>query len=141
MSFALVLFATSALGYAFGSVIYFILWIAVMVWIYNIAKRKGRHAIGRVILAFFFFFLALILILLLPSKRTTQRVWSPECRRLGEAQARSGRRGNRRSDFGRHPETLLVRRDQRPVGGQVEPGVGEGVVVAAEARPVWRAER
>ena len=54
--------------------IYFILWIAVMVWIYNIAKRKGRHAIGWVILAFFFFFLALILILLLPSKRTTQRV-------------------------------------------------------------------
>ena len=45
-----------------------------MVWIYNIAKRKGRHAVGWVILAFFFFFLALILILLLPSKRTTQRV-------------------------------------------------------------------
>ena len=67
-------FATSALGYAFGSLIYFILWIAVMVWIYNIAKRKRRHAVGWVILAFFFFFLALILILLLPSKRTTQRV-------------------------------------------------------------------
>ncbi len=65
--------ATSAIGFAFGSVIYFILWIAVMVWIYNIAKRKGRHAVGWVILAFFFFFLALILILILPSKRSTQR--------------------------------------------------------------------
>ncbi len=69
--------ATSAIGFAFGSVIYFILWIAVMVWIYNIAKRKGRHAVGWVILAFFFFFLALILILLLPSKRTTQRSSRP----------------------------------------------------------------
>ncbi len=62
----------SAAGYFFGSVIYFILWIAVMVWIYNIAKRKGRHPVGWVILAFFFFFLALILILILPSKRTTR---------------------------------------------------------------------
>ena len=67
------LLATTAAGYAFGSVIYFILWIAVMVWIYNIAKRKGRHPVGWVILAFFFFFLALILILILPSKRTTER--------------------------------------------------------------------
>ena len=33
------------------------------------------------------------------------------------------------SDFGWHPETLLVRREQRAVGRQVEPGVGEGVVV------------
>lgn len=63
----------SVTGYAFGSVIYFILWVAVMVWIYNIAKRKGRHPVGWVILAFFFFFLALILILILPSKRTTER--------------------------------------------------------------------
>ncbi len=74
MSLVPLLVATSAVGYAFGSVIYFILWIAVMVWIYNIAKRKGRHAVGWVILAFFFFILALILILILPSKRTTQRV-------------------------------------------------------------------
>ena len=73
MSLVPTLFATSALGYAFGSVIYFILWVAVMVWIYNIAKRKGRHPVGWVILAFFFFFLALILILILPSKRTTAR--------------------------------------------------------------------
>jgi len=73
VSLATALLATSAIGYAFGSVIYFILWVAVMVWIYNIAKRKGRHAVGWVILAFFFFFLALILILILPSKRTTER--------------------------------------------------------------------
>lgn len=58
--------------YLLSSVIYFVLWIAVMVWIYNIAKRKGRHALGWLILGFFFFVLALILILILPSKRTTQ---------------------------------------------------------------------
>jgi len=66
------LLAISATGYAFGSVIYFILWVAVMVWIYNIARRKGRHPVGWVILAFFFWLLALILLLLLPSKRTTE---------------------------------------------------------------------
>jgi len=58
--------------YVLGSVLYFVLWIAVMVWIYNIAKRKGRHPVGWVILAFFFWLLALILLLLLPSKRTTE---------------------------------------------------------------------
>lgn len=56
---------------AFGSVIGFVLWILVMVWIYNIAKRKGRHAVGWVILGFFFWLIALILVALLPSKRTT----------------------------------------------------------------------
>jgi hypothetical protein len=44
-----------------------------MVWIYNIAKRKGRHAVGWVILGFFFTILASIVLLLLPSKRTTER--------------------------------------------------------------------
>ena len=53
------------------SVIGFILWILVMVWIYNIAKRKGRHAVGWVILGFFFWLIALIIVALLPSKRTT----------------------------------------------------------------------
>ena len=53
------------------SVIGFILWILVMVWIYNIAKRKGRHAVGWVILGFFFWLFALIIVALLPSKRTT----------------------------------------------------------------------
>ncbi len=53
------------------SVIGFVLWILVMVWIYNIAKRKGRHAVGWVILGFFFWLIALIIVALLPSKRTT----------------------------------------------------------------------
>jgi uncharacterized membrane protein len=52
-------------------VIGFILWIVIMVWIYNIARRKGRHALLWVILGFFFSFIALIILLLLPSKRTT----------------------------------------------------------------------
>jgi hypothetical protein len=49
----------------------FIVWLLVMVWIYNLARRKGRHAVGWLILGFFFSILALIVLLLLPSKRTT----------------------------------------------------------------------
>ena len=56
---------------ALESVIGFVLWILVMVWIYNIAKRKGRHAVGWVILGFFFWLIALVIVALLPSKRTT----------------------------------------------------------------------
>ncbi len=72
MSLASAITATSAgLGALYG-VIAFVLWIVVLVWIYNIARRKGRHAVGWVILGFFFWLLALILVLLLPSKRTTE---------------------------------------------------------------------
>ena len=72
MSFASAITATSAgLGALYG-VIAFVLWVVVLVWIYNIARRKGRHAVGWVILGFFFWLLALILVLLLPSKRTTE---------------------------------------------------------------------
>jgi uncharacterized BrkB/YihY/UPF0761 family membrane protein len=60
-------------GYRFlGGLIWFVLWVLVMVWIYNIAKRKGRHAVGWVILGLFFWLLALILVALLPSKLTTE---------------------------------------------------------------------
>ncbi len=57
---------------ALTSVIGFILWILVMAWIYNIAKRKGRHAFLWLIFGFFFSLIALIIVALLPSKRTTQ---------------------------------------------------------------------
>ena len=50
----------------------FVLWVVIMVWIYNIARRKGRHALGWLILGFFFSLITLIVILLLPSKRTTR---------------------------------------------------------------------
>jgi hypothetical protein len=50
----------------------FVLWVVVMVWIYTIAKRKGRHALGWLILGFFFSLITLIIVLLLPSKRTTE---------------------------------------------------------------------
>jgi hypothetical protein len=56
----------------FWSILSFAIWVVVMVWIYNIAKRKGRHAVGWVILGFFFSIIALIIVLLLPSKRTTE---------------------------------------------------------------------
>ncbi len=55
-----------------GWLLSFVVWVAVMVWIYNIARRKGRHAVGWVVLGFFFSLLALVLILVLPSKRTTE---------------------------------------------------------------------
>lgn len=58
-------------GATFGGIIGFIIWILIMVWIYNIAKRKGRHAILWLILGFFFSLITLIVILLMPSKRTT----------------------------------------------------------------------
>jgi uncharacterized membrane protein YdjX (TVP38/TMEM64 family) len=57
---------------ALGSVIGFIVWILVMAWIYNIAKRKGRHAFLWLVFGFFFSIIALIIVALLPSKRTTQ---------------------------------------------------------------------
>jgi uncharacterized membrane protein len=58
---------------ALGSVIGLLVWILVLVWIYNIAKRKGRHALGWLILGFFFSLITLIVVALLPSKRTTER--------------------------------------------------------------------
>jgi len=57
---------------ALGSVIGFFLWILILVWIYNIAKRKGRHAVGWLILGFFFSLITLVIVALLPSKRTTE---------------------------------------------------------------------
>jgi hypothetical protein len=63
----------SSVGGIFGGLIGFIIWVLVMVWIYNIAKRKGRHAVGWTILGFFFTIITLIVVLLLPSKRVTDR--------------------------------------------------------------------
>ena len=61
----------SAIGGVVGGLIGFIIWILIMVWIYNIAKRKGRHALLWLIFGFFFSIIALVILLLLPSKRTT----------------------------------------------------------------------
>ena len=58
---------------AIGSVVGFFIWVLVLVWIYNIARRKGRHAVGWLILGFFFSLITLIVVLLLPSKLTTAR--------------------------------------------------------------------
>lgn len=58
---------------ALGWVIGFFVWILVLVWIYNIAKRKGRHAVGWLILGLFFSLITLIVVALLPSKLTTER--------------------------------------------------------------------
>jgi uncharacterized membrane protein len=54
------------------SILSFVIWVVVLVWIYNIAKRKGRHAMGWLILGLFFSIITLIIVLLLPSKRTTE---------------------------------------------------------------------
>jgi len=69
---ALMLLATG--GSIIWSLVSFALWVVIMVWIYNIAKRKGRHAIGWLILRFFFSIITLIVLLLLPNKTTTDRV-------------------------------------------------------------------
>ena len=55
------------------SILSFVIWVVVLVWIYNIAKRKGRHAVGWLVLGFFFSLLTLVVIALLPSKRTTDQ--------------------------------------------------------------------
>jgi hypothetical protein len=65
------LLASTAAGTAWY-LISFVLWVVIMVWIYTIAKRKGRHALGWLILGFFFSIITLIIVLLLPSKRTTE---------------------------------------------------------------------
>lgn len=58
-------------GQVIGGLVGFALWVVILVWIYNIAKRKGRHALGWLILGVFFSLLTLLVVLLLPSKRTT----------------------------------------------------------------------
>ena len=70
---ALMLLASNG-GSLFGGLLGFIVWVLVMVWIYNIAKRKGRHAVGWVVLGFFFSLIALLVVALLPSKLTTDRM-------------------------------------------------------------------
>jgi hypothetical protein len=59
-------------SFLLGGVLGFVLWVVILVWIYNIAERKGRHPIGWLVLGFFFSLLALVVLLLLPSKRTTR---------------------------------------------------------------------
>ena len=61
----------SAVGGVVGGLIGFILWLVILAWIYNIAKRKGRHALMWTILGVFFSIFTLVVILILPSKRTT----------------------------------------------------------------------
>jgi len=70
---ALMLLASNGGTYV-GGLLGFVLWVVILVWIYNIAKRKGRHAVGWLVLGFFFSLITLIVILLLPSKRTTDQV-------------------------------------------------------------------
>lgn len=57
----------------FGGLIGLVIWLLVMIWIYNLAKRKGRHAVLWLVLGFFFSLLTLIVLLILPSKLTTER--------------------------------------------------------------------
>jgi uncharacterized BrkB/YihY/UPF0761 family membrane protein len=71
---AVIVASASHAAAALYSVISFVVWVLIMVWIYNIAKRKGRHPVGWLILGFFFTFIALTILLLLPSKRTTEGV-------------------------------------------------------------------
>ncbi len=58
-------------GQVVGGLVGVALWVVILVWIYNIARRKGRHALGWLLLGVFFSLLTLLVVLLLPSKRTT----------------------------------------------------------------------
>ncbi len=69
---ATTLLATGAGSWALWGILSFIVWVLILVWIYNIAKRKGRHALAWLILGFFFSLITLIIVALLPSKRTTE---------------------------------------------------------------------
>jgi uncharacterized BrkB/YihY/UPF0761 family membrane protein len=62
--------SSSVIGWVLGVIIE----VVILVWIYNIAVRKGRHPIGWLVLGFFFSIITLIVILVLPSKRTTNSV-------------------------------------------------------------------
>ncbi len=62
---------------ALSGVLAFLVWVVVLVWIYNIARRKGRHAVGWLILGMFFSLITLLIVLLLPSKRTTDSYSRP----------------------------------------------------------------
>jgi hypothetical protein len=70
-SLATTLLASDSHGFLYW-LIGFVIWLLILIWIYNIARRKGRHAVGWLILGFFFSLITLIIVLLLPSKRTTQ---------------------------------------------------------------------
>jgi uncharacterized BrkB/YihY/UPF0761 family membrane protein len=70
-SLATTLLASDSFNFIYW-IFLFLIWILIMIWIYNIARRKGRHALGWLILGFFFSLITLIIVLLLPSKRTTQ---------------------------------------------------------------------
>ena len=65
-----------------------------------------------------------------------RRSAAPDGRGGRQTRVRCYGRAPQRSDLGRDPEALLVGRHQGPVGRQVEPGVGEGVVVPAGAAGV-----
>jgi hypothetical protein len=66
-----VLVASSSGGGAVASLVGLAVEIVLLVWAYNLAKRKGRHPVGWLVLVFFFSLLAFVVLLLLPSKRTT----------------------------------------------------------------------
>jgi hypothetical protein len=70
MTTSLTIATSTGFGALYG-VVAFVVWILVLVWIYNIARRKGRHAFGWLILGLFFSLITLVIVLLLPSKRTT----------------------------------------------------------------------
>jgi ABC-type branched-subunit amino acid transport system permease subunit len=61
-----------SVGSVLGGVLGLVLWAVILVWIYTIAQRKGRHPVGWLVLGFFFSLITLVVILLLPSKRTTE---------------------------------------------------------------------
>jgi hypothetical protein len=59
----------SAAGWAFGGILFLVIWIAIAFWPARVAGRKGHSFFGYFILSLFFFPLALILAYVVGDRR------------------------------------------------------------------------
>jgi hypothetical protein len=59
----------AASGWWFGSIVFFIIWIAIAFWPARVAARKGHSFLGYFLLSLLFFPLALIMACVVPDRR------------------------------------------------------------------------
>ena len=56
-------------GWLLGSILFFIIWVAIAFWPARVASRKGHSFIGYFVLSLFFFPLALIMAYMVHDRR------------------------------------------------------------------------